>query len=149
MLDNLYQFKSSQDFLTFEFESIGPTGNIKKTVRYTNVDDNLFNLGFGDTDIVTGLIDDLVVTNNNDSRKVLATVASTLYVFINYYPDAVVIAKGSTEVRTRLYQMGIANNLAEIERDFFVFGLAGTTWEAFQRNKAYLAFSVRRKNINL
>lgn len=41
------------------------------------------------------------------------------------HPGATVVALGSTEARTRLHRMGIANNLEAIERDFTVFGLAG------------------------
>lgn len=42
-------------------------------------------------------------------------------------------ASGSTTVRTRLYRMGITNNLAEIKVDFKVFGLTieQNKWEEF------------------
>ena len=57
-----------------------------------------------------------------------------------------VIATGSTEARTRLYRMGITNNLAEIERDFVVFGLAPEGWEPFRKAVEYGAFLVYRKS---
>jgi hypothetical protein len=63
----------------------------------------------------------LNVTNNGDSLKVLATVASTVYAVTERYPKAWILATGSTAVRTRLYRMGITNNLMEIEKDFMVF----------------------------
>jgi hypothetical protein len=34
----------------------------------------MYNLGFGDYNEITGLIDDKVITNNGDREKVLATV---------------------------------------------------------------------------
>lgn len=34
-----------------------------------------------------------------------------------------IYARGSNTVRTRLYRIGIANNLAEIQKDFQVYGL--------------------------
>jgi hypothetical protein len=77
---------------------------------------------------------DLTITNNGDSQKVLETVAATLYVFTEANPDATVIATGSTEARTRLYRMGITNNLIEIERDFIIMGLTETKWELFRKN---------------
>lgn len=148
MFDNYY-FAVSEDFKTFEFESIGPIGSVIKVVRYTKIYEGVYNLGFGDKDEATGFIDDLVVTNNQDSRKVLVTVSKTLYVFSEHYPDVIVIAQGSTEVRTRLYQIGIANNLALIEQDFYIQGFTNSAWQPFERNTNYHAFSARRKMIDL
>ena len=115
-------------------------------VRYTEINVKGFhNLGFGDKGPLTGFISDLTVTNNEDSQKVLATVAATLYAFIDQYPGAVVIATGSTEARTRLYRMGITNNLESIEKDFSIFGLTNTNWKPFRKNITCGAFLVYRK----
>lgn len=75
--------------------------------------------------------------------------AATLYTFANEHPEATIIATGSTEARTRLYRMGITNNLEEIEKDFIVMGLTETDWEVFRKNITYGAFLVRRKHVNL
>ena len=61
------------------------------------------------------------------------------------HPNATVIATGSTEARTRLYRMGITNNLTNIEKDFIILGLTETDWELFRKNATYGAFLVRRK----
>lgn len=82
-----------------------------------------YNLGFGDLDIETREINDEIITNNGDGQKVLATVVSTMYAFTGKNPDAYVYATGSSESRTRLYRMGITNNLEELKKDFYVFGL--------------------------
>ncbi len=146
MLDNYYKVETSADFKIFEFLSIGNKGNIPKVVRYTEINvKGFYNLGFGDKDLKTGFISDISVTNNGDSQKVLATVAATLYAFIDEHPGAIVIATGSSEARTRLYRMGITNNLEKIERDFFIFGLTNTNWEPFRKNITYGAFLVYRK----
>ncbi len=146
MLENRYHIDSSPDFLDFEFISTGPKGAIAKVVRYREMNvKRFYNLGFGDKELESGYINDLVVTNNSDSQKVLATVARTLYLFMDHYPDAVVIATGSTAARTRLYRMGITTNLVAIEKDFSVFGLTGTDWEPFRKDVIYHAFSVRKK----
>ena len=51
-------------------------------VQYTDTGtENIYNLGFGDYNDTSGKIDDFSVTNNGDSLKVLATVASTVYAF--------------------------------------------------------------------
>ncbi len=146
MLDNHYDVNISKDFQTFEFKSIGLKGNVTKVVRYSEINvKGFYNLGFGDKDSITGFISDLTVTNNGDSQKVLATVAVTLYAFTDKNPEATVLATGSTEARTRLYRMGITNNLEEIEKDFIIMGLTEANWENFRKNVAYGAFLVRRK----
>ena len=90
MIDNRYLFESSPDLLTFDFDSIGPKGTITKVVRYREINvHGYYNLGFGDKDIQSGFISDLTVTNNNDSQKVLAPVARTLYLFTERYSDVV------------------------------------------------------------
>lgn len=146
MLDNHYEVESSVDFQTYEFVSTGTKGSIVKVVRYSEINvKGFFNLGFGDKDLVTGYISDLTVTNNGDSQKVLATVAATLYAFTDKNPDAIIIATGTSEARTRLYRMGITNNLEAIEKDFTVLGLTENAWEPFRKTVTYGAFLVRRK----
>ncbi|MEY4904115.1 MAG: hypothetical protein RLZZ292_1930 [Bacteroidota bacterium] len=106
-----------------------------------------YNLAFGDFDETKQEIDDEIITNNGDAQKVLATVVSTLYAFTGKYTDAKVFATGSTESRTRLYRMGIANNLEEIKNDFFVFGMKiDETFEEFMVGEDYIGFLVTRKN---
>ena len=148
MLDDRYDVKTAPDLTSFEFDSVGPKGTVSKVVRYTEINlRSFYNLGFGDKDELTGFVSDLTVTNNNDSQKVLATVAATLYAFTEAYPGATVIATGSTEARTRLYRMGIANNLETIELDFEVLGLtAESEWEPFRKNTTHGAFLVTRKS---
>lgn len=145
MLYNHYPIESSSDLLTFEFESIGPKGSITKVVKYSEFDEGVFNLGFGDKNNQTGFISDLIATNNNDSQKVLITVAKTLYLFTEKYSDAIVIATGSTNARTRLYRIGITSNLIVVQQSFNIFGYVDGGWEPFQKNVNYKAFSVRRK----
>jgi hypothetical protein len=104
-----------------------------------------FNLGLGDLDEKTGRIDDHVVTNNGDSQKVLATVASTVYAFFEKYPHAFVYVVGNSLIRTRLYRMGITNNLDEINSDFEVYGLLKGEWHEFRKNVNYDAFLIHKK----
>lgn len=148
MLTERYEVKTAPDVESFEFDSVGPRGTVRKVVRYSEINvRNFYNLGFGDKDEMTGFISDLAVTNNNDSQKVLATVAATLYAFTDTHPGATIIATGSTEARTRLYRMGIANNLEAVEQDFEILGLnANMEWESFRKNVTYGAFLVRRKS---
>lgn len=146
-----YEYQTEDELHYFEFTSIGPKGEIKKIVEYTKVSiENIYNLGFGDYDKEGNRIDDKIVTNNGDSQKVLATVVSTVYAFTGKYPECWVFATGSTEVRTRLYRMGITNNLAELQVDFLVYGMKmDESLEEFIIGEDYLGFLVTRKNKNI
>ena len=117
-------------------------------VEYTKTgQENVFNLAFGDYDKTTKSIDDLSITNNGDSLKVLATVASTVYAFTEKYSESWIFATGSTSARTRLYRMGITNNLVKIQTDFRVFGLRieDNEWEEFIVGEDYDAFLITKK----
>ena len=102
----------------------------------------IFNLGFGDKNEETGLIDDFVVSNNRDREKVLATVASTALKFISQYPGYSIFAKGSTATRTRLYQIGISINIEKLNKKFYIYGFVNDKWELFNKNVNYEAFLV-------
>jgi hypothetical protein len=143
-----YLYKSEDQFVIFKFYSEGPKGRIAKMVEYTETaTSGVYNLAFGDYDETTNTINDLSVTNNGDSLKVLATVVSTVYAFFDKHPNAYIVATGSTNVRTRLYRMGITNNMAEIKDDFELYGLSEKgTWEDFQVGEDYEAFLITKKS---
>ena len=146
MGNEIYELAEASDAMVFEFTSVGPKGKIHKLVVYSETHiEGLYNLGFGDKNRLTGVIDDLVVTNNKDSQKVLATVASTVYAFFKKYPYAFIRASGSTKARTRLYQMGISNNLEQITTDFVVLGRKNDIWYEFKKNVEYDAFLITLK----
>lgn len=143
-----YLYKSEDCLRVYEFISEGPKGLIKKMVQYTYTGtENVYNLAFGDYNEETKTIDDFSITNNGDSIKVLATVASTVYAFIEKHPNAWIFATGSSNVRTRLYRMGITNNLEEIKADFDIYGLTvdDNIWEEFIIGEDYEAFLITKK----
>jgi hypothetical protein len=142
-----YLYKSEPFLRVYEFTSEGNQGLVKKMVQFTDTGTNhVYNLAFGDYCDETNSINDLSVTNNGDSLKVLATVASTVYAFLDKYPNAWVFATGSTSARTRLYRMGITNNLLEIKINFEVFGYNELeVWEEFIAGKDYEAFLITKK----
>jgi len=132
----------------YNFFSQGPKGEIKKTVIYHQLSSPpspLFNLSFGDWNDKVSRIDDLVVTNNADKQKVLATVAATVVHFTKQNPNAFIFAAGSTPSRTRLYQMAILSYLALITSLFEVEGFIRNTWELFQTGRNYNAFLLKPK----
>jgi hypothetical protein len=141
-----YEIEASSSLLRFEFYSIGPKGKIKKQVVFKAFENNnnVFNIGFGDVD-KDGNINDLTITNNEDSQKVLATVVLTVLKFFEKYPNYYVYATGSTKARSRLYRMGISNNLDEILQSFVIYGFFDNKWEFFKIGKDYQEFLVRLK----
>jgi hypothetical protein len=132
--------------MEFEFVSVGKKGEIIKVVQYSPTGiPNIYNLAFGDKDLKTGNISDSVISDNGDSQKVLATVAQTIIKFTELYISSRIIAVGISKSRTRLYQIGIANNLTEINKTFVVYGLMNEQWHVFQKGINYDAFLVRKK----
>jgi hypothetical protein len=141
-----YEYLTEDHAELFKFTSEGPKGKIKKLVVYTKMlEEDIYNLAFGDYDEETDSINDKSITDNNDKQKVLSTVASTLYVFTEKHPNMWVYATGSSTARTRLYRMGITINLEEIKEDFEVYGLSDEIWVKFEKGKDYEAFLVKRK----
>lgn len=125
---NLPQYKTNpdEDLHSFSFISEGKNGKIEKVIRYEKITDDVFNLGFGDKDPITGKINDKVVTNNGDTEKVLATVVSTVFTFTERNPNAYIYATGSNHVRNRLYRRGITKYLSEALDTFAIYGMLPT-----------------------
>lgn len=140
---------ADEELFTFEFNSFGPKGRIRKIVQFTKTNwKDIYNLGFGDKNENTGEVSDFSISNNSDSNRVLATVASSVSAFTIRYPHLWVYATGSTDSRTRLYQIGISRHLDEILLEFEIFGLRENQWIPFSRNINYEAFIIKRKNTN-
>ncbi|PUV24054.1 hypothetical protein DCO56_11825 [Sphingobacterium athyrii] len=95
----------------------------------------MYNLGFGDFDPSTKEISDLTTTNNLDTKKVLFTVARAVLDFMDKHPHVIVMAKGSTASRTRLYQMGIAEFWEDIQEMFEVKAYYRDNWGSFEKGK--------------
>lgn len=151
-----YPLEAKPDFLEFEFLSIGPKGRIKKMVQFTamgTADPSLeiYNLAFGDYNEADNIIDDLVISDNKDPQKILATVAEAVMSFTDKKPAALVFAQGSTAARARYYAMGIAANLNELERIFDIWesidGMAGSFFNGTDVMRHY--WQNEKKNCNL
>ncbi len=141
-----YALKAESNLTIFEFISEGPKGLIRKIIQFQETNRlNVYNLAFGDKNSETGEIDDLAVSNNADSEKVLATVVAALYAFFDKHPDAFVYVTGSTSARTRLYRMGITKFYEEMVQDFDLYGQVGDEFYDFEIDKDYAGFLAQRK----
>lgn len=145
MYQDRYHLQSDESLQLFEFISTGPKGAITKVVQFSSTNINsIYNIGFGDRDNITGEVSDKVISNNQDTDKVLATVAACVVAFTNQYPDIWVYATGSSAGRTRLYQIGINRFKEEIFVNFEVYGLKNGNWVSFETNVNYSAFLIKK-----
>jgi hypothetical protein len=142
-----YQIENSVGSKYFEFVSSGVNGNIVKVVKYVPFpnQEGLFNLGFGDKNQESDELDDLVVSNNGDTEKVLATVGMTVYEFFEEHPSATVYLKGSTDSRTRLYQISISKFIEQISSEFDVYGELEEEFERFKKNISYKGVLIQKR----
>lgn len=141
-----YRLKAEASLTIFEFISEGPKGKIQKLIQFQETNrEGLYNLSFGDKDLLTGGVDDFSISNNRDSEKVLATVVAALYAFFDKYPDAWVYATGSTKARIRLYRIGITKFYSEMVQDFELYGQTNLEWKEFEVGREYDAFLIQRK----
>ena len=137
------------DYLEYEFTSIGPKCSIPKIVKFTTSQDGaVFNLAFGNIKD-DGSIDDQARDDNKDRNKILATVVAVLKVFFDKYPDKWVFFRGSTSERTRLYRMAITLNLEELSTEFEIIGalteMSTYNEGSFQKGIDYFGFFVQGK----
>ena len=78
---------------------------------------------------------------------VLATVIQTMFKFFEARPDKTLIFLGSTESRTRLYQMVIVKNIEEAEKVFQLRGITNGEIQNFVTGINYDAFLINLKKI--
>jgi len=131
------------------FESEGDKSIIKAIEYYPLIEMNgrtVYNLGFGDYVEELGTIVDNVNSNNGDVYIVFNTVLSTVPVFFEKYPDAVIIVSGSDnheefiqsckpqctkkcndecknyQRRIRLYRGFVNKNFKELCKEYVFFG---------------------------
>ncbi|WP_119079735.1 DUF6934 family protein [Chitinophaga alhagiae] len=147
-----YDFVSNPAYTSFAFQSAGAHGTIEKVINYQPIPGfilsdgrQVINLGFGDWDEGHRKVDDSTVSNNGDRSKVLSTVASTIFAYMEKHGKLPVFAKGNCPSRTRLYQMSLNAHLAEEEEFFNVFGLLQDGWHPFRPGVNYQAFLVTKK----
>jgi hypothetical protein len=146
-----YSIISDSSCLFYKFLSVGPKGAIIKYVFYRKIqiaNETTYSLSFGDWNEIAGVIDDLVISNNNDTSKILFTVYRTALLFSTKYPNASILIVGSTNSRTRLYQMSITRNFVEIQKDFNLHGFRNGSWELFSKGINFNAFLAKRKISN-
>jgi hypothetical protein len=139
-----YKFKRFNE-LHFDFISEGKRGSVLKRVSFVEIEYGFFNMGLGDVDEKTGIVDYLSITNNGDRDKVLATVAQIVDELFNSYPEYTIYFKGTSDSRTRLYQMAINHYFNELDEKFHILGELDDKMSRYQRGRNYKSFLILKK----
>jgi hypothetical protein len=129
---------------SYVFESIGPNGSIYKVVIFSEIENGKYNLGFGDYDLLTNDIDDKIVSDNGDMVKVIATVVGIALKFLSENPMIYIYIKGSTTLRTQLYNRIINRNYDDLIQSYEIYGSQNDISEVFQKNTPYESFLIRK-----
>lgn len=106
--------------VVFTFTSVGDKGSIEKIIEFYCFDNNLWNLGFGD--VKGDDWEDNVISDNNDFRKVLQTVANSIHQFCDMYPYQDIQIVPLDYQRKLLYNRIFQQKWREIEPAFIVKG---------------------------
>ena len=146
MNEPAYPFRIRTDGLLFSFYSVSEEKIILKLVVYTPVDDLIYNLALVDV-MPDGSLADNVTTNNQDVRRVIATVIQTVLAFFERYSDGLVYFRGSDDVRTRFYRILITRELEQASQPFSIYGkTADGKYELFIKGEPYVGFLFQQNN---
>lgn len=133
-----------EDENSFSFLSIGKSGIILKMVEIVEIQDGIYNLGFGDYNFATESVDDKANSNNGDIEKVLATIFGIMIDFLERNPTKTIFFAGSTPVRTQVYQRIINIYFDEFSTVLAIQGNVNGQYEPFQKNRQYESFLVKK-----
>ena len=116
-----YDLSENIEKTQFKFKSIGKNGTIDKLIEFSFYQENIWNLGFGD--IKGDDWDDNVISNNNDMRKILQTVANAVHTFLEHYPERKIFIAPLDKQRKILYNRIFQQKWKGIEPLFSVKGI--------------------------
>jgi hypothetical protein len=120
MKNEHYPFVKNVESSYFEFESIGPKGVIRKVIAIEFMDENAWNIAFGDKTDADWT--DKSISNNGDMVKVIATVIAAVLEFSATYPTRNLVIQPLDERRKSLYNLVFQKNMEDIEQIFEIWG---------------------------
>ena len=134
----------------FKFTSEGSKGSIEKVVEFSPLTKMRWNLGFGD--IIGDDWSDTVITDNDDLRIVIQTVANAVYTFFESFPDHEVYIEPLDYQRKLLYNRTFQQKWHEIEPIFIVKGIILNSLnpqsESYNPKKLFDLFVLKLRNRN-
>lgn len=143
MLKETYFYLDTEDKTEYYFQSEGPQGKIIKKVIFSPMDEDLWNLAFGD--LHNGDIDDSIISNNNDIVKILATIVKIAYEFSAEFPTRSIHIKPVDKKRKQLYNNVFRRNFEIISQTFHIIGTSNDIDEGYSSEKFYDIFKLKRK----
>lgn len=149
MKQDFYDYNREEKRL-YSFISKGKT-SIVKVVQFTPINNDIINLGFGDL-LPDGGLNDKVVSDNGDMKKVFATVIRIVQEFTNEFPHMKIAFAGSTTGRMKLYNRILQTHYSDFYKEFTISGLIEdglTVREVVFKpgtQRQYLAFFIKRKS---
>lgn len=124
---NTYTLFPSEDLTVFHFVSTGSKGQIRKIIRYMpTLNPKVYNLGLADVLYIDGnedvfTVDDHTASDNGDIDKLVGTVARSLLLFSQHYPDVFVVFGSINPVKMRLYRIIVQKYYDELSKTFILF----------------------------
>ena len=112
-------------------------------ILFSHLEFDEWNLGFGD--VKGGKIDDSIVSNNNDAKKIFHTVAKATYAFFDEYPNSIVVIKPVDNRRKTVYNRIFQRNFDDIDLAFHVIGVTDGHEETYNPQKIYDNFKIMLK----
>jgi hypothetical protein len=116
-----YDLNGNLEKTQFRFTSVSKKRTIEKIIEFSLYQENIWNLGFGD--IKGDDWEDNVISDNNDMKKTLQTVANAIHAFLEQYPERKVFIAPLERQRKILYNRIFQQKWQEIEPLFFVKGI--------------------------
>jgi hypothetical protein len=143
MIREHYPLERLTPYNAYRFESIGLRGVIQKFVLFEKMENDNFNLAFGD--IIDGRTVDNVVSNNHDIEKTVSTVVKAVHLFFKENPNAKVEFDAVDERRLKLYNRIFSRRYIEIIGDFAVYGFKDGIKETYSPSSIYTKFEISLK----
>ncbi len=142
-----YEVNCINEGFDYYFFSIGEKGCIKMVAQFIESPvKRIYQFRFGVIDKTTGVIDEYIVANNNDTNKILNTIVWILYNFTNRFPECLIRFSGSTKVRTRLFLMWLTRNWDFANKYFIIFGSkSNEKWVRCRYSARYSAILIKKK----
>lgn len=144
--DKGYDIRFNNAMTRFKFISTGPKGTIEKVIEFRLFQENRWNLAFGD--VKDNDWEDNIISDNNDMRIVLQTVANTVHLFFEKHPDQEVYIEPLGDQRKILYNRIFQQKWRDIEPLFVVKGkIDKGDFEHYTPHKLFNCFLIAQKNI--
>jgi len=150
-MENIEKYKVNciNEGINYYFFSIGEKGCLKMEAQFIKSPVvRIYQFRFGVIENTTGVIDEYIVPNNNDTNKILNTIVWILYNFTNRFPECLIRFSGSTKVRTRLFLMWLNRNWDFANKYFIIFGSkSNEKWVRCRYGIRYSALLIK-KNVD-